>query len=68
MLLGIIVFVIFLRTVSHSIAVLAASASQITVPHNESDKVARGGLDKMTLVEVCSLMPLVIFMMSSLFS
>ncbi|XP_031286714.1 ribosome biogenesis protein BRX1 homolog 2 [Pistacia vera] len=25
---------------------------QITVPHNESDKVARGGLDKMTLVEV----------------
>ncbi|KAF2284982.1 hypothetical protein GH714_034019 [Hevea brasiliensis] len=25
---------------------------QISVPHNESDKVARGGLDKMTLVEV----------------
>lgn len=28
-------------------------ASQITVPHNESDKIARGGLDKMTLIEVC---------------
>ncbi|KAM1057455.1 hypothetical protein EV2_031630 [Malus domestica] len=25
---------------------------QISVPHNESDKIARGGLDKMTLVEV----------------
>uniref|UniRef100_A0A0A0LZ31 Brix domain-containing protein n=2 Tax=Cucumis sativus TaxID=3659 RepID=A0A0A0LZ31_CUCSA len=25
---------------------------QISVPHNESDKVARGGLDKMTLIEV----------------
>ncbi|KAL0837574.1 hypothetical protein Bca101_089464 [Brassica carinata] len=25
---------------------------QISVPHNEADKVARGGLDKMTLVEV----------------
>ncbi|CAN1192402.1 Ribosome biogenesis protein BRX1 homolog 1 [Linum perenne] len=25
---------------------------QISVPHNESDKVVRGGLDKMTLVEV----------------
>lgn len=31
----------------------SSSSSQITVPHNESDKVARGGLDKMTLVEVC---------------
>lgn len=26
--------------------------SQISVPHNEIDKVDRGGLDKMTLVEV----------------
>ncbi|XP_065875818.1 ribosome biogenesis protein BRX1 homolog 2-like [Euphorbia lathyris] len=25
---------------------------QISVPHNESDKLARGGLDKMTLIEV----------------
>lgn len=25
---------------------------QISVPHNETDKVDRGGLDKMTLVEV----------------
>ncbi|KAL6205689.1 PREDICTED: ribosome biogenesis protein BRX1 [Fragaria vesca subsp. vesca] len=25
---------------------------QISVPHNESDKIARGGLDKMTLIEV----------------
>ena len=25
---------------------------QISVPHNESDKVDRGGLDKITLVEV----------------
>ena len=27
-------------------------ALQISVPHNETDKVDRGGLDKMTLVEV----------------
>lgn len=27
---------------------------QISVPHNESNKVVRGGLDDMTLVEVCS--------------
>lgn len=27
---------------------------QISVPHNESNKVARGGLHDMTLVEVCS--------------
>lgn len=42
--------------VSHGAAILSdssSSSSQITVPHNESDKVARGGLDKMTLVEVC---------------
>jgi hypothetical protein len=26
---------------------------QISVPHNESDKLPRGGLDKMTLIEVC---------------
>ena len=26
---------------------------QISVPHNESEKMVRGGLDKMTLVEVC---------------
>ncbi|AAF30341.1 unknown protein; 80333-82175 [Arabidopsis thaliana] len=25
---------------------------QISVPHNESDKIAKGGLDKMTLIEV----------------
>jgi ribosome biogenesis protein BRX1 len=25
---------------------------QISVPHNESDKIARGDLDKMTLIEV----------------
>lgn len=25
---------------------------QISVPHNETDKVDRGGLDKMTLIEV----------------
>ncbi|KAL6199194.1 hypothetical protein ACLB2K_028980 [Fragaria x ananassa] len=25
---------------------------QISVPHNESDKIARGGMDKMTLIEV----------------
>ncbi|RXH83102.1 hypothetical protein DVH24_003600 [Malus domestica] len=28
---------------------------QISVPHNESDKIARGGLDKMTLVEIRTL-------------
>lgn len=27
---------------------------QISVPHNEADKVPRGGLENMTLVEVCS--------------
>ncbi|CAH2053634.1 unnamed protein product [Thlaspi arvense] len=26
--------------------------TQISVPHNETDKIARGGLDKMTLVEI----------------
>lgn len=46
---------LFSAIVSHGVAILSDSAysSQITVPHNESDKVARGGLDKMTLVEVC---------------
>ncbi|KAH7544172.1 hypothetical protein JRO89_XS15G0121200 [Xanthoceras sorbifolium] len=38
--------------VSDIVGILSDSALQITVPHNESDKVVRGGLDKMTLIEV----------------
>lgn len=38
---------------SHGIWILVSL--QISAPHNESDKVARGGLDNMTLVEVCAL-------------
>lgn len=49
---------LFFTSVQISISyndLLSVSVPQINAPHNETDKLARGGLDKMTLIEVLQL-------------
>jgi hypothetical protein len=49
-----LIFMLSLMLTRHSyIRNLIFIPMQISVPHNESDKLPRGGLDKMTLIEVC---------------